>query len=92
MTLDRLTLMQRVYIDDELVAEKRLARTQPREGLYERYMGDFALDAKRQIRYRAGNEVFTVFYNEMHSKYGVKIERETLDKMYATNSAEQPQL
>ncbi len=38
------------------------------------------------------NEVFTVFYNEMHTKYGVKIERETLDKMYAANSAEQPQL
>jgi hypothetical protein len=61
MTLDRLTLMQRVYVDNELVAEKRLAETKPREGLYEHFLGEFALDAKGRIQYRAGNKILTVF-------------------------------
>jgi hypothetical protein len=61
MTLDRLTLTQRVYVDDELVAEKLLAETKPREGLYEHFLGDFALDPKGRIQYRAGTKILTVF-------------------------------
>jgi hypothetical protein len=61
MTLDRVTLDQRIYVDDALVAETRLAETLPREGLYEQHIGEFALNAQRRIVYRVGKRILTTF-------------------------------
>lgn len=49
------------------------------------------LDAIRKTTMRdAQNEIFTVFFNKMHTKYGVNIDRKVLDKMYAADTGEQP--
>ena len=51
------------------------------------------LDALRKTAMRdAQNEIFTVFFNEMHTKYGVNIDRKVLEKMYAADIGEQPQM
>lgn len=48
------------------------------------------LDAlRKEVKQTSQNEIFTVFFNQMHEKYGVDINRKLLDTMYAQNT-EQP--
>jgi hypothetical protein len=61
MTMERLTLDQVVYLEGEHVADRRIAETKPREGLYEQYLGAFSSDAKGRILYKAKGGVLTVF-------------------------------
>lgn len=61
MTMESLTLDQVVYLDGESVAERRIAQTMPREGLYERYLGEFSSDTKGRVVYKAQDRVLTAF-------------------------------
>lgn len=52
--------------------------------------GKEELDAVRaEARQRAQNEVFAIYFAEMQEKYGVKINQNVLDKMYAQNAEQQ---
>lgn len=44
---------------------------------------------RQSAKQNTQNEIFMVFYNEMHKKHGVKINRKLLDNMYAANSEPQ---
>ena len=50
-----------VYVNDELIATRRIAITKPREGLFIDYLGELSVSSKGIVNYKKKSKILTCF-------------------------------
>lgn len=61
LTMEKFTLQQRIYRSDELISEKQIAETKPREMLFLDYLGSLSLDRSGNIVYKRKGKCLSKF-------------------------------
>ncbi len=61
LTMEKFTLLQCIYRDDDLIAKRQIAETKPREMLFIDYLGELSMDRSGNIVYKRKRKVLTKF-------------------------------
>jgi len=61
LTMESFSANQQIYVEDELVGKREIARTSPREGLWAHYLGKLTLSAKGTLEYKYASTVLSAF-------------------------------
>ena len=61
LTMESFNANQFVYIEDELVGERAIARTSPREGLWAEHLGKLTLSTDGVLEYKRASKVLSAF-------------------------------